>query len=169
MERSQSPAPGDFDLIFRTYSSRVLTYARHHLGDPQDAEDAASQVFLKIQEKWHTYDAERGAVGTWIYAITRNEVRAVLRRRAKDEGTMEDFAHIPAQEPNPEESLTAEARLDELEAALERLPERERDIIILRFYSGLPSQEIARRMGLSDSNVRYLQSRALRKLRTMLA
>lgn len=57
----------------------------------------------------------------------------------------------------------------ELEAALARLPERERDIVILRFYSGLPSREVAARMGLSDGNVRYLQTQALRKLRAMLA
>ena len=50
-----------------------------------------------------------------------------------------------------------------------RLPERERDIVILRFYSGLPSREVAARMGLSDGNVRYLQTQALRKLRAMLA
>ena len=159
---------GNFDALFRAYSGKVLAYTRHHLGDPQDAEDAVSQVSLKIQEKWHTYDPAQGAVSTWIYAITRNEVCDVLRRRAREPGAAEDFERIPAQELTPEEALSAKARLEDLEAALARLPERERDIVILRFYSGLPSREVAARMGLSDGNVRYLQTQALRKLRTML-
>lgn len=160
---------GNFDALFRAYSGKVLAYARHHLGNPQDAEDAVSQVFLKIQEKWHTYDPAQGAVSTWIYAITRNEVCDVLRRRSREPGVTEDFDRVPAREPAPEEALSAKARLEELEAALARLPERERDIVILRFYSGLPSREVAARMGLSDGNVRYLQTQALRKLRAMLA
>ena len=80
-----------------------------------------------------------------------------------------DFDALPARSPTPEGALSAKARLEDLEAALARLPERERDIVILRFYSGLPSREVAARMGLSDGNVRYLQTQALRKLRTMLA
>lgn len=158
---------GDFDALFRAYSGKVLAYARHHLKDPRDAEDTVFQVFLKLQEKWNTYDPARGAVGTWIYAITRNEVRNVLRRRTGEPGSVEDFGPIPARELTPEEALSAKARLEDLEAALARLPER--DIVILRFYSGLSSKEVAARMGLSDGNVRYLQTQALRKLRAMLA
>lgn len=161
-------APGELEALFHTYREKVLSYARHYLGNLQDAEDAASQVFLKIQEKWHTYDPARSAVSTWIYAITRNEVRDVLRRRSREPGAAEDFGHVPARELTPEEALSAKARLEDLEAALEKLPERERDIVILRFYSGLPSREVAARMGLSDGNVRYLQTQALRKLRAML-
>lgn len=162
-------ASEELEALFCTYRDRVLAYARHYLGNPQDAEDATAQVFLKVQEKWHTYDAARGAVSTWIYAITQNEVRDALRRRAREPGAVEDFDALPARSPTPEEALSAKTRLKELEAALERLPERERDIVILRFYSGLPSREVAARMGLSDGNVRYLQMRALRKLRAMLA
>ncbi len=91
-----------------------------------------------------------------------------MRRRYKKAGTEESCEHIPDRELTLEEALSAKMRLEELEAALERLPEREKDIIILRFYSGLPSKEVAARMGLSDGNVRYLQTQALKKLRTML-
>lgn len=168
MTESPTPYP-NAEVLFRTYGTQVLAYARHHLGHLQDAEDTAARVFLKVQEKWDTYDPNRGATGTWLYAITQNEVRGVLRRRARErEADFQDWDRLPAPGATPEETLLTKERVEELAAALERLPERERDILLLRFYSGLPSKEVAVRMGLSDANVRYLQSKALQKLRGLM-
>ena len=161
----------DAGALFRAYGDRVLAYARHHLGHNQDAEDAAARVFMKVHEKWNTYDAGRGAVSTWLYAITQNEVRGVLRRRvrSREADGFEGWDSLADTGPAPEETLLTEEHLNALADALETLPERERDILLLRFYSGLPSKEVAVRMGLSDSNVRYLQSKALQKLRGLMA
>ena len=160
----------DAGALFRAYGDRVLSYARHYLGSGQDAEDAAARVFMKIHEHWDSYDPGRGAMGTWLYAITQNEVRGVLRRRTRrrEADYFEDWDRLADPGPAPEETLLSEERVEELAAALERLPERERDILLLRFYSGLPSKEVAARMGLSDANVRYLQSKALQKLRGLM-
>lgn len=157
------------ETLFRSYGARVLAYARHHLDNPQDAEDATARVFLKVSEKWESYDPSRSAASTWLYAITQNEVRGVLRRRARArEADFQDWDSLPDQTAAPEETLLTEERVEELTVALEKLPQRERDILLLRFYSGLPSKEVASRMGLSDANVRYLQSKALGKLRVFL-
>lgn len=160
----------DAGALFRAYGDRVLAYARHHLGDSQTAEDVLSQVFMRVHEKWDTYDPGRGAVSTWLYAITQNEVRGVLRRRARrwEADDFEGWDSLATPSPAPEETLLSEARVEALSSALETLPERERDILLLRFYSGLPSKEVAARMGLSDANVRYLQSKALKKLRGLI-
>lgn len=160
----------DAGALFRAYQGRVLAYARRHLGHTQDAEDAAARVFLKVHENWNRYDPERGAISTWLYAITQNEVRGVLRGRARAQETehFADWDRLSGPGPAPEETLLSEERVEALTAALERLPERERDILLLRFYSCLPSKEVAGRMGLSDANVRYLQSKALQKLRRLL-
>lgn len=171
VEPAERPAPyPDAGALFRDYGDRVLAYARHHLGNDQDAEDAAARAFMKVHEKWDTYDSERGAVSTWLYAITQNEVRGVLRRRAKSQVAdgFEGWDSLADTGPAPEETLLSEERVEALSAALEALPERERDILLLRFYSGLPSKEVAARMGLSDANVRYLQSKALQKLRGLI-
>lgn len=161
----------DAEALFRAYGDRVLSYARRRLGSEQDAEDVTAQVFLKVHEKRDTYDPGRGAASTWLYAITQNEVRGVLRRRSRGRD-LEDFdqwERLPAPGPAPEETLLSEERVNALAKALEALPERERDILLLRFYSGLTSKEVAARMGLSDANVRYLQSRAVGRLRSLLA
>ena len=169
-EQEERPAfQPDAEALFSTYGDRVLVYARHHLGHLQDAQDVVGRVFLKVQEKWDTYDPNRGAVSTWLYAITQNEVRGVLRRRARARETdFQAWDSLPDPGAAPEETLLTEERVEGLAAALERLPERERDILLLRFYSGLPSKEVAARMGLTDANVRYVQSKALQKLRGLM-
>lgn len=167
-DEGQPPRPEwDAEAVFRAYGSQVLAYACRRLGHVHDAEDAAARVFLKVQEKWDTYDPEKGAVGTWIYAIARNEVRGVLRRRTRGPavGALSDGALPANPAEEPEVRLLTQETLDQLAGALESLPKRERDILLLRFWSGLSSRETAERMGLSDANVRYLQSSALKKLR----
>ncbi len=160
----------DVEALYRDYHARAYAYALHHLGNVSDAEDVVGRVFLSVHEKKDTYDPRRGAPSTWLYAITQNEVRGVLRRRAgmRTEADFQDWESLPAPDTAPEETLLTRERVDELAAVLKELPQRERDILLLRFYSGLPSKEVAVRMGLSDANTRYLQSKALATLRKKL-
>lgn len=160
----------DIGALYLEYRDRVRAYAIHHLKNVQDAEDAVSQVFLNAHKRKDTYDPARGSYGTWLYAITRNVVREALRRagRSRTNGYFDDWETMESPDPRPEDLLLTGERVEELTAALEQLPERERDILLLRFYTGLPSKEVAARMGLSDSNVRYLQSKALSRLRGLL-
>lgn len=158
------------EALYLEYHDKVRAYAVHHLRNVQDAEDVVSQVFLNVYKKWDSYDPSIGSHSTWLYAITRNVIRETLRRvsRSRTNGYFDGWETLESPCPGPEEVLLSEARVDELTAALKQLPERERDILILRFYSGLPSREVAERMGLSDGNVRYLQSKALSRLRGLL-
>lgn len=155
------------EALYLEYRGKVRAYARHHLRNEQDAEDAVSQVFLNAHKNWDAYDPARGSHSTWLYAITRNVVRDMLRRSscAHVDARFDNWEAIRDTRPLPEDALILEAEADQLAAVLLRLPERERDILLLRFYSGLPSKEVAARMNLSDANVRYLQSKAIARLR----
>ena len=158
------------EALYLEYRDKVRSYAMHHLGNTQDAEDAVSQVFLNAHKNWHAYDPARGSHSTWLYAITRNVVLDMRRRASRNRGDayFDNWDGICDSCPLPEETLIMEAEADKLSQALLRLPQRERDILLLRFYNGLPSREVAQCMNLSDANVRYLQSRAIAKLRTLM-
>lgn len=160
----------DIEALYLEYRDKVRAYAVHHLRNVQDAEDAVSQVFLNAHKKRDAYDPARGLYSTWLYAITRNVVREALRRadRSRTNGYFDEWETMESPDPHPENLLLTGERVEELTAALEQLPERERDILLLRFYIGLPSKEVAARMDLSDGNVRYLQSKALSRLRGLL-
>ncbi len=160
----------DIDALFRQYQAKVYAYALHHLGNSVDAEDAVSRVFLQAQKHKGSYDASRSAPSTWLYAITRNETRMVLRGRRRDRVVpgLDSGELLSESSELPETYIIQEELLERLADAMEKLAERERDILLLRFYSGLSSKEVAARMGLSNANVRYLQTMALRRLRKLI-
>ena len=165
------------ETLYRDYHEKVERYISSHVSDMQDRADLKQQVFLNAIAALDAYDPSRAAPGTWLYTITRNAVTDYYRRRSRSPEPTEleelDRMEQP-QDASPlsgdvESRLLTQETLEELAKALEELPERERNIVIFRFYDGLSAQETAQRVGVSYANVRVLQHNALRKLRRCLA
>ena len=149
-----------------TFKPKVERYIKNRVQNISDAEELVSEVFEKVISSWELYDKEKALFSTWIYTITRNTVCDYYRKKGKTipfaqvtDAIIDDIA---------DKKVLLEEQLNGLAEALERLPAREREILILRFYYELPHKEIAQKMGLSYSNVRYLQFTALRKLKEFL-
>ena len=159
------------EQIYREFKHQIQRYIGSRINHPQDAEDLLSFVFLKLHENRHTYDPARASLSTWVYTITHNTVNDYLRQKYRSpvfnsaEDALENYAaeDIPALD-----KMILEEQLEQLGNALERLPEREREIIILRFYYEKTSPEIAALMNLSHANVRYLQHIAIGRLKKMM-
>lgn len=154
----------DQESIYRAYHPKVLRYVRTRVS-PADAEDIAANVFVRVFASLEKYDARRGSLSTWIYAITRNAV--IDHWKAVQNAPLSLEEH--------EERLTAEqaAGMDEqLEAladTLETLTPVQRDVVTLHYYFGLRHAEIAQKLRLSPANVRKICSLALMDLRKKLA
>ena len=149
------------EAIYRDYHGKVSGYIRSKINSPQDAEDITADVFLKVYEKLDTFDETKASLSTWIYTITRNTLTDYFRtRKVFDEipETIEDDISVA------EEICNAEM-LETLADALETLEERERDIIILRFYSGKTLRDISAQMGISYAYVKVLQNNAFAKIK----
>lgn len=151
--------------IYREYHGKVLSYLRSRILNRETSEDLASDVFLKVYEKLDSFDDTKASISTWIYTITRNTLTDYFRTRKV-------FSEIPetvADESSEiEESLCEEETMDQLASALEKLDERERDILILRFYSGKTLKEIAEGMGISYAYVKVLQNKALASMKKLM-
>lgn len=145
--------------IYTAYKEKVSRYIHGKISNFHDAEDLVSDVFLKICQKYDTFDETKASLSTWIYTLTRNAVIDFYR-------TSKTHCKIPEEFPADgdfDETL-GEERLDSLADALCRLGQRERDIIILHYYNGYTLKEVAGKMKLSYSTVKLLHGRALRKL-----
>lgn len=158
----------DIDLakenIYRDYHSKVLGYIRSKINNLQDAEDLAADVFVKVYEKYDSFDDTKASVSTWIFTITRNAVIDYFR-------TSKDYDEVPetiASDTSVEDEVCNNDMLDSLAKALRNLDERERDIIVMRYYEGVSLKDIADRMGISYAYVRVLQNKALQALRDYL-
>ena len=154
------------EKLYQNYRDKVEGYIYSHVQNEQDRQDLAQQVFLKATAALHSYDPARGAIGTWLYAITRNVVTDYYRTKSREPIPLDpDEAAIPDEAVA---RILTQEMLNALAGALEQLPERERNIVVWRFYHGISPQEIAEKTGISYANVRFLQHSALNKLRDWL-
>ena len=152
----------DKEKIYLGYHGKVYGYILSKTNNKHNAEDLTSEVFLKVYEKLDTFDETKASLSTWIYTITRNTLTDYFRTRKV-------FAEIPEtieDETSVENEICNAEMLETLADALETLDERERDIIILRFYSGKTLRDISAQMGISYAYVKVLQNNAFAKIKS---
>lgn len=151
--------------LYTEYRKKVAGYVFGKLQNRHDAEDIVSEIFLKVYEKYSSYDGECASLSTWIYTVTRNTVIDYFRSNRSEEELPEDFSCGDLEE---DEFLKKES-LHELGRALAELDERSRALIIFRYYKEMTLKEIADRMGISYAYVKILHKSALHDLRTRIS
>ncbi len=150
--------------LYAQYYPKVLRYITGRINSRSDAEDLASNVFLKVFNSISTFDAEKASASTWIYTITRNTLIDYFRKS-------DSFSPIPeteASSDNVEESFLREELLEALASALQKMEEKKRDVIILHYYKRKTLADIADMMRISYSYVKVLHRKAIDELKTML-
>lgn len=150
--------------IYRDYHSKVFGYLVSRVNDHHVAEDLTSDIFVKIYEKFDSFDQRKASLSTWIYTIARN----TLIDHYRTQRVFEEVPETLSDGYSVEDEICSGEMLEELVKALEALDKRERDIIILRFYSGKTLKEIAAKMGISYAYIKVLQNKALEKMRKYL-
>jgi len=149
-------------LVIESYRMDVYNASLRILGNAADAEDVTQDTFVAALQRISTYDPAQ-ALGPWLRAIARNRAIDLLRRRAR------------APEPELAPSQSAEAlaiehlEAERVRAALARLPDRDRAMIVLRYWEDLPVDAVARTLGMREGAVRVALMRARRTLGAMLA
>jgi RNA polymerase sigma-70 factor (ECF subfamily) len=152
----------NWDSVVKNELPRLYNYFRYRLGDETIAEDLTSVVLEKAWLKRHRYRRDRAAFSVWLFAIAKNEVVAYLRKRRI---TIPISMAENATGETTESILEHSQDLQTLSRLLAGLPERERELVSLKFGADLNNREISAVTGLSESNVGTLLSRVLQKLR----
>ncbi len=153
----------DWDETYRQELPRVLSYFRFRVGDLATAEDLTSSTFEKAWRARHRYRRDLAAFSTWLMTIARNVAVDHYRQR-RDFVPLEAAADLPAGE-NPEQEAERRSDVAQLVRLLERLPERERELLALKYGADLTNRAIARLTGLSESNVGTILHRTIQGLR----
>ena len=162
-------------ILFLRYRRLVLAVSLRILRNNGEAEDVVQDVFLEICKKAAAFDAGRGSVKMWIlqYAYSRSldRRRYLALRHADGHGTNDSGyspKHSHAYYPNGPDGLTLEERATAIRKALETLPARQRKVLELAYFQGLPMTEIAESTSESLGNVRNQYYRGLKKLQDAL-
>jgi len=172
IRRSQRGDGEAFGLIIERYKGKLFNLAYGMLGDRSEADDLAQEVFIKAFYALPKFEF-RSEFGTWLYRIAVNHVRDYLRKNKHrlDEISLHEFAEtIPgAVGASFEDRQLADRRREVVQAALRRLPEKYRSILVLRDMQEMPYEEISRVLAISPGTVDSRLHRARRKLRENLA
>lgn len=158
-----NPLPSS-DRLYRDYKSRVLAYISARVPRPEDAEDLTGEVFVRLFRLMESYDENRASVSTLVYKLSHDIVIDWYRTRREFAELSEEQALLPS----AEETVMDREKLAETRDALARLPQDQRDILILRFYRGWTLVRIAEEMGLPYFSVVAKKNKALDSIRRAL-
>lgn len=164
-----SPTGGRAGDWYAAYGRAVYSYVRFHLPSADAAEDVTADTFLKVFRAADQYDPSRAQPQTWIFRIARNTLRDYLRRsRVRKHVPLGATRDLVSDAPSAEERLLWEEQVARLLDAVSTLREADREIIGLRYGSGMDTRQVAELLGLGESVVRTRLWRALARLRRVL-
>jgi RNA polymerase sigma-70 factor (ECF subfamily) len=147
---------------------RVFGHAARVLGDSAEAEDVAQEAMLRLWRQAPDWRQGEAKVTTWLYRVTVNLCTDRLRKRGRGVD-LEAVAEPEDPAISVEAALIETDRAAALQAALDQLPERQRQAVVLRHLEGLPNPEIAQVMDIGVEAVESLTARGKRALRAALA
>ena len=167
VRRAQEGDTAAFGEVYDHFFPSVYRYAAFRL-PAEVAEDTVADIFVKAWEKLDSYKSHRGVpFAAWLFRIARHAVIDVYRsQRGYEEipETIEDTDVF-----NQAEHVTVRRdRIRIVRAAMDKLPRRYREILLLTFVSELPHSAVAQLLNTSEGSVRILKMRALRKLEDFL-
>jgi len=159
----------DFIDLYNVYFSRVYNYVHYRVNGFHETDDLTSQIFIKLFTKLKYYRPEKAPVSVWIFSIARNTVTDYYRRRGRNTyASLEETAELADSGSSPDDAVAFKEMRQHLHWALAALTQREREIIALKFWSGLTNRDIAKITGNSESNTGVILFRAMRRLRQIL-
>jgi RNA polymerase sigma-70 factor (ECF subfamily) len=154
-----------FEELYRRFARPVLGMALRRLRDRGRAEDATQETFAAIWRAAASYRPERGAGASWLYAVARNAIVNQTRIRFEPAAEARDY---PTDEPGPPEQAESGWLSRRVHGALEALPEQQRTLIELAYWSGLSQSEIATHLDIPLGTVKTRTRTALARLAELL-
>jgi RNA polymerase sigma-70 factor (ECF subfamily) len=154
--------------LFDRYHEGIYRYLYYRTGNQAAAEDLTSEVFLRMIRALSNYQPQNTGHRAWLFQIARNlSIDYFRKHRVRQDVQLEE--RMQAVNEDPVETIETELTADKLRKALTQLPENQRDVIVMRFVSGMPVAEVAQALHKSEDSIKSLQRRALQALRDILA
>jgi RNA polymerase sigma-70 factor, ECF subfamily len=165
LERVAGGDPDAFTELYRRFARPVLAMAVRQLGDSGRAEEAAQETFAAVWRSARSFRADRGSGSAWLYAVARHAIIDRARQRREQPAELPDEV---AADAGPAERAEESWLAWQVHSALEKLPERERVVIELAYWSGLSQTEIASYLDVPLGTVKTRTRTGLARLAGLL-
>ena len=167
MARIAGGDPAALGELYDRHGRTVFGVLYRMLGAPEPAEEVAQDAFHAVWRRASSYRADRGSVRTWLLAIARNAAidwRRTKGRRVEREAAIDEAAEL-VEDTHVDERVIASLRAERVRAAIAALPDEQRVVLSLAFWSGLSQREIADRTGTPLGTVKSRVRLGMAKLR----
>lgn len=155
--------------LFDEHAMTLYRYVYLRVGHQEDAEDIISAVFEKVVKHHAGYRPQQGAtIRSWLFAITRTTIVDHYRKNGRGALPIDTAGEVPATTPLQSEVLNTQLDWERVCDAIALLPERQQEIILLRYESGLQNTEIADALQINQRTVASALSKATATLRTII-
>ena len=153
-----------FNLLVRKYSERVYRHCRKMVIDHDDANDLVQETFIKVYAGLEDF-RQASSLFTWIYRIATNECLAFLRKKKRRFFLpLVDYSAVLANKLESQLSPDADTVQKKLQAAILRLPDKQRLVFNLRYYDELTYEQIAEITGTSVGALKASYHLAVKKI-----
>lgn len=156
-----------FAALYELYFNKLYGFIVKRVGHPEVAEDLLSAVFEKAFVGRASFGSRGNNFGAWLYTIATNTITDYWRTRKPTE-EIETAETVAAASAGPSELTEQKLEHERIERALEKLSERERLCLTMKFYGNLSHEEIAKTLGLKSNHVGVIVFRALKRCQTLL-
>ena len=154
-----------FELLYHRYVRSMFGLALRRLRDRQRAEDAVQETFAAVWRSASSYRPERGPAAPWLYAVARNAIVDRMRARVEPAAEAPDLASA---EPGPADRAESSYVSWRVHRALEELPEKEREVLELAYWSGMSQSEVEDYLNIPLGTVKTRTRSALARLAEVL-
>ena len=163
VSRAQSGDSDAFARLYDHYVDDIYRYVYFLLSERKASEDLTARVFLKAWKNLDHYEAGEESFGAWLYLLASDEVGRELNDHKKKAAT-DGMIAFAGDEPAAEDEMGLQLETDVLRDALQTLTWEQQNVVILKFISGMTTDDIASHLGQSANSVRILQRKALQAL-----
>jgi RNA polymerase sigma-70 factor (ECF subfamily) len=157
-----------FAELFAHFAPRVKGYLMRLGASNGQAEEVTQDAMLTVWRKAHLFDRKKAAASTWIFTIARNRRIDILRQQKYPELDANDPALVPDTPAEADDEVIAEQRGELVRAALDKLPEEQRELVRLAFYNGWSHGQLADETNLPLGTVKSRLRLAFGRLRQEL-
>ena len=154
--------------LYDEYFDRIARYIYTRLGDKNEAENLAGDVFLKALESLKSYKERGIPMQAWLFRIAHNVLVDHLRKRGRITTVSIENVLLASSE-DPASIAEKSIEMERVNIAMQKLTPEQREVIQLRFFGDLSSKEVGAVLRKSDGAVREMQSAAIEKLRGILS
>lgn len=162
--------PEKYAEIIERYQGKLFAYLYRLVGSREEAEDLLQDVFLKAYKNLHSYDTDR-KFSSWVYRIAHNEAVNHIKRRSlkrfipwEDVTASRDKLEMSSDEADAQDVWIRKETSQEVDEAINRLPFKYKQVLVLRYYSDKSYEEISEILGRPVNTVGTLINRAKKKL-----